>query len=94
MIDDAAIICRCEDVTWGEIRVQIEKGWTTVEEIKRLTRAGMGRCQGTTCRNMIVKELARVCQRAVGEMDGAVFRPPLIPVQTGIYAGVADHENR
>jgi hypothetical protein len=43
---------------------------------------------------MIVKELARVCQRAVGEMDGAVFRPPLIPVQTGIYAGVADHENR
>ena len=26
---DETIICRCEDVTWGEIRQALEKGYTT-----------------------------------------------------------------
>ncbi len=44
-MDDDTIICRCEDITWGEIRKQLDKGYTTLDEIKRITRAGMGPCQ-------------------------------------------------
>ena len=34
---DDTIICRCEDVTWGEIRQALEKGYTSLDEIKRIT---------------------------------------------------------
>ncbi|MCK5596510.1 MAG: (2Fe-2S)-binding protein, partial [Candidatus Eisenbacteria sp.] len=43
------IICRCEDVTYGEIVDVIDEGLTTTEEIKRVLRCGMGPCQGRTC---------------------------------------------
>ena len=66
---DEIILCRCEDVTWGEIREHLQNGWTDPEEIKRLTRAGMGRCQGTTCRNLILKEIARF----QGKKEGQAF---------------------
>ncbi|WP_369294201.1 (2Fe-2S)-binding protein, partial [Klebsiella pneumoniae] len=52
-MDDDTIICRCEDITWGEINKQLDKGYTTLDEIKRLTRAGMGPCQGKTCRRIL-----------------------------------------
>ncbi|HQB84187.1 MAG TPA: (2Fe-2S)-binding protein, partial [Candidatus Rifleibacterium sp.] len=44
------IICRCQDVTEDEIIAAIRQGATTIDEIRRLVRAGMGSCQGRTCR--------------------------------------------
>ena len=58
MMNDETIICRCEDVKWGEIRKVLDKGYTSLNEIKRLTRAGMGRCQGGYCTLRILKILA------------------------------------
>ena len=45
------IVCRCEDVTMGEILDAIHRplGATTLDGIKRRTRAGMGRCQAGFC---------------------------------------------
>ena len=45
------IICRCEQITEAEIRRSIRRpvGATTVDGVKRRTRAGMGRCQGGFC---------------------------------------------
>lgn len=43
--DNAIIVCRCEDVTLGEIRKAIREGATTLDEVKRITRAGMGPCK-------------------------------------------------
>lgn len=47
----AKIVCRCENVTEGEILEAIRRkpGATTVDGIKRRTRAGMGRCQAGFC---------------------------------------------
>ncbi len=46
-----AIVCRCEQVTEAEIRAAIRRpvGATTIDGVKRRTRAGMGRCQGGFC---------------------------------------------
>lgn len=54
------IICRCETVTEGEIRNAIRRplGATTIDGIKRRTRAGMGRCQSGFCLNRAVDILA------------------------------------
>ncbi|WP_305767197.1 NAD(P)/FAD-dependent oxidoreductase [Candidatus Epulonipiscium viviparus] len=55
------IICRCESVTEAEI-VNAIHGLvpaTTVDAIKRRTRAGMGRCQSGFCGSRVLEILAR-----------------------------------
>lgn len=87
---DETIICRCEDITRGEIRQALEKGYTTLDEIKRVTRAGMGRCQGTTCRRIILREIAKFCNKKIEEIVIPTFRPPTKPVKLGTLAGDDD----
>jgi len=55
------IICRCEQVTEGEI-VHAIKGnppARTIDAVKRRTRAGMGRCQSGFCQSRVAEILAR-----------------------------------
>jgi NAD(P)H-nitrite reductase large subunit len=91
-VDDDIIVCRCEDVTLGEIRRAISEGATTMDEIRRLTRAGMGPCQGRTCRLLIASELARKTGKAVGEVTPSTFRPPMKPVTMGSLAEPGEEE--
>lgn len=86
------IVCRCEDITLDEIRTWVDKGYTDIEEIKRLTRAGMGSCQGRTCRSHIVKELAGVSGKPVADVQAAVFRPPVKPLSLKTLAGCDCHD--
>lgn len=55
------IICRCELITEGEILDSIKGplGATTLDGVKRRTRAGMGRCQGGFCSSRIVDILSK-----------------------------------
>ena len=55
------IICRCEHVTEGDIVNAIRRpvGATTVDGVKRRTRAGMGRCQGGFCMPRVIEILSR-----------------------------------
>lgn len=55
------VICRCETVTEGEILDAIHSPVvpTSVDAIKRRTRAGMGRCQGGFCQPKVLEILAR-----------------------------------
>lgn len=54
------IICRCEMISEGEIRDSIRRtlGATTLDGIKRRTRAMSGRCQAGFCTSKCVKILA------------------------------------
>jgi glycerol-3-phosphate dehydrogenase len=55
------IVCRCEMVTLSEIKQAIHRplGATTVDGVKRRTRAGSGRCQGGFCSPRILEILAK-----------------------------------
>ena len=55
------IICRCENITEGEIVNAINRhcGAKTVDGVKRRVRPGMGRCQGGFCGPKVVEILAR-----------------------------------
>ena len=57
----ANMVCRCEEITEGEIVAAIHRnpGARDVDGIKRRTRASMGRCQGGFCVPVIVGILAR-----------------------------------
>jgi len=82
---DNTIICRCEDVTLADIRKAIADGYRTIDEIKRVTRAGMGPCQGRTCRMLIAQELSRHYKIPMEEIPMPTFRPPIKPIRLGSF---------
>ncbi len=55
------IVCRCEMVTLAEIKQAIHRplGATTIDGVKRRTRAGSGRCQGGFCAPKILEILSQ-----------------------------------
>jgi bacterioferritin-associated ferredoxin len=93
-VKDDTIICRCEDVTYGEIVRAIERGLATQEEIKRILRCGMGPCQGRTCSRLIARIIAEKTGCPVDEVAYPVVRPPTRPVEIGVMAGEGDEEDR
>jgi len=84
--DSEIMICRCEDITRKEILACIADGYGTLDEIKRVTRAGMGPCQGRTCRHLIATELSRAFSVPMEEVLMSTFRPPLKPISLGALA--------
>jgi len=73
------IICRCENVTEGEIvdAIKREAGATTVDGIKRRVRPGTGRCQGGFCgprvQEIIARELNIKMEEIVQEKEKSVI---------------------
>ena len=53
--DYGEIVCRCRDVTKGEILEAIRRGASTVDGVKRRTGAGMGCCQGSRCGQAVLE---------------------------------------
>ncbi|WP_352417898.1 (2Fe-2S)-binding protein [Proteiniborus sp.] len=76
-MNDDTIICRCSDITLGDVRKLIQDGYRTVDEIKRISRAGMGPCQGRTCSQLILREIASYTGKNIAELDVCVSRPPI-----------------
>ena len=76
-MDENTIVCRCSDVTLKEIRDLIKNGYTTLEEIKRVSRAGMGPCQGRTCGQLILREIALYTGKNISELNVCTSRPPV-----------------
>ncbi len=68
-------ICRCEEVTRKEIEEAIADGATTIAGIKKRTRAGMGLCQGRTCRRLVTQMLSKY--KAPEEILPDTSRPPV-----------------
>jgi len=89
---DNTYICRCEELTLGELRELIRMGYRTLDEIKRISRAGMGPCQGRTCRQLIMQELAKTTGQKMEEMPMTTFRPPVKAIKLGALAGGDDNE--
>lgn len=77
---DDKIVCRCEDITESEILEAIARGAATADEVKRLTRAGMGHCQGRTCRRLVNQLLAKKLGQSPEEQRPITQRAPLQPL--------------
>jgi NAD(P)H-nitrite reductase large subunit len=79
-LEDDKHTCRCEEVSEMEIREAIRAGARSVTEIKRWTRAGMGICQGRSCRRLVERILAEELGLNPAELEMSTIRPPLRPV--------------
>jgi NADPH-dependent 2,4-dienoyl-CoA reductase/sulfur reductase-like enzyme len=83
-----AIICRCEEVTAGEIRTLAAIGCPGPNQVKAASRAGMGPCQGRQCGYTVTRILAAVQGRSPAEVGFYHIRPPLKPVTLGELASI------
>lgn len=80
------IICRCEEITETEIVEAIRDGAESLNDIKRRTRAGMGLCQGRTCRGIVSQMLAKAQNRPLKDILPSTFRPPVRPIKLSVLA--------
>ncbi len=74
------IVCRCADVTLKEIEDLLNQGIVDMDDIKRLSRAGMGQCQGKTCRNLIMGMVAGKMNITVDKVKESRYRPPAVAI--------------
>ena len=84
------IICRCQEVTRQDILDAIADGATTVDGVKRRTRAGMGLCQGKTCERLVAKIIAEETGKPMADILPPKSRIPVRPVKIGIIGGGED----
>ena len=85
---DPTIVCRCEEITAGEIRSRAALGRPGPNQLKAFTRAGMGPCQGRQCGYTVMHLIAAAQQRPVGDVGFYRIRPPLKPVTLGEFASL------
>jgi NADPH-dependent 2,4-dienoyl-CoA reductase/sulfur reductase-like enzyme len=79
--DDELVVCRCENVTAGQLRATVrETGADDINRLKALSRVGMGRCQGRMCGVAAGEVLAQACGRPVGEVGRLRGQAPIKPV--------------
>ena len=86
MPDDSIVICRCEEITKGEIRRAIYEGMRTMNEIKRYLRVGMGLCQGQTCNKLVKGIIARELGIPSDNIEVPISRSPARPISMKVYA--------
>jgi NAD(P)H-nitrite reductase large subunit len=78
--NDDMIICRCEEITLGEVMQAIREGAHDLDSVKRMTRAGMGLCQNKTCFNLVARLISQETGKPLGELTPFTTRPPVRPV--------------
>jgi D-hydroxyproline dehydrogenase subunit alpha len=74
------LICRCEEVTFGQIEEALGEEMQLIGAVKRRTRVGMGRCQGRYCAPVLDALLAERFGRGRDEFTGFAPRVPVAPV--------------
>ncbi len=84
--DDDMIICRCEEITKGEIRHAVYDGMRTTNEVKRYLRTGMGLCQGQTCQRLVQGVIAAELKCSPADLGMIQGRAPVRPVEIGTFA--------
>ena len=105
--DPNLLICRCEEVTQGDLlgvrpprylaynetkfaernlRTLAADGPVNQDQVKRLTRAGMGACQGRRCREQVQALLAMQGNQPTGNIAMPSYRAPLRPLPLSVLS--------
>jgi NAD(P)H-nitrite reductase large subunit len=78
--DGDLVICRCEEVTRADILDAVQEGAHTLWQIRRLTRAGMGLCQGRSCETLMARIMAEALGVPIDQVLRPSYRPPIQPI--------------
>jgi thioredoxin reductase/bacterioferritin-associated ferredoxin len=89
LADPATLICRCEEVDRQTLEAAVDDGATSIGDIKRRTRCGMGRCQGRYCAPVLAAMLTGATGSPLAERDLFAPRAPVKPVLIGALVAAA-----
>ncbi len=85
---DTTIVCRCEEVTAGDIRQSAALGSKGPNQTKAFSRAGMGPCQGRFCGLTVTEILAAETGQTPDQTGAYRIRAPIKPVTIGELAAL------
>lgn len=90
--DDDTIVCRCEEITAGQIRAEYHRGHASSNQVKFISRSGMGPCQGRQCMLAVAHILADESNRPMQDDAFYKVRPPVTPLTLGQLASLYPEE--
>lgn len=79
-LPDETTICRCEELTLGDIREGLSTTPGHVGTLKRATRVGMGRCQGRYCGPTAARMVSDATGKPIEDLSFFAPRVPIKPV--------------
>jgi len=87
--DDSTPVCRCEEITAGQVRAVARLGATGPNQAKAYLRTGMGACQGRMCGTTVSALIA--AERGIAIEQAGTLRPraPFKPLTVGALAALA-----
>lgn len=85
---DSTIVCRCEEVTAGDIRRFVTLGCSGPNQTKAFSRAGMGPCQGRFCGQTVTEIIADETGQTLDKTGLYRIRAPIKPVTLGELAAL------
>ncbi len=83
---DPTIVCRCEEITAGQVREAARQGATGPNQVKAFLRAGMGPCQGRLCGTVVAALIAAERGASMEEVGALRPRAPFKPMTVGEMA--------
>lgn len=91
--EDETIVCRCEELTAGDLRAKIRSGFRNMDALRGETRCGMGPCQGRSCM-VTAARLLEDETSAAGCPPTFRGRPPIRPIPLGAVARLSGLDPR
>ena len=83
---DRTVICRCEEVTLGQLKAALADDTIQIKDLKRMTRLGMGPCEGRMCGPSVIEMLRHRLNAPVEDVGCLNPRPSIKPVALGVLA--------
>jgi NADPH-dependent 2,4-dienoyl-CoA reductase/sulfur reductase-like enzyme len=74
------VVCRCEEVTAGQVRDMADMGCEGPNQMKAFLRCGMGPCQGRLCGLTVTELIAAERKTTPAEVGYYRLRPPVKPI--------------
>ena len=81
---DELILCRCEEVSVGDVRKVVDEGHWEINRVKAHCRVGMGRCQGRMCGLAAAEIVAERSGRAIEQVGRMRGQAPIKPLPFGV----------
>ncbi|MDJ0570096.1 MAG: FAD/NAD(P)-binding oxidoreductase [Pleurocapsa sp. MO_192.B19] len=91
--DDEILVCRCEEISAGQIRQAVREEHGDPNQVKFYLRCGMGPCQGRQCAPAVAQIVAAENKRPVADYTTFRVRPPIRTLTIAQLANLESSES-
>ena len=84
-MERSTVICRCMEITYGDVLDAIADGATSVTGVKKRVGSGMGICQGKYCEKLVASIVSRETGKPLSEVLPDTKRAPVRPIEAAVF---------